>query len=236
MTTLNSLLPVRRVESQVEQLTPSGSDVALVLPSAANMLGKIWTIINSGSGSAVILVQSSSGTLLGVVNPGCSGQVTPLIDFPTLATHWQLVGTWKEYAYNTSITDADDTTSFANGLIGTTVVGPLTTGRNKRVRFKTSAQVTDQFTIEIQLGGSTAPWSVIGNGDANSAIAPIQQQGGSSGTQTYGLGFNLGNVVNGTDIDVYFGHYRFSNGGTYATAGAAWATSVGNWRVCKRIN
>lgn len=91
MTTLNSLSLLRSLESQVEQLTPTGNDIVLALPSASNMLGKIWTVINSGT-AGNILVQSSNGTLVRTVYPGTTGQVTPNINSPTLATHWEGIG------------------------------------------------------------------------------------------------------------------------------------------------
>lgn len=89
MTVLNTLTLARSVRSQVEKLSPA-VDTDLVLPSAANMVGKVWTIVNGGT--ANILVKSSGGNLVRTVYPGTAGQVTPNIDSPTTAAHWEGIG------------------------------------------------------------------------------------------------------------------------------------------------
>jgi hypothetical protein len=135
------------------------------------------------------------------------------------------------YLSNSSTSDANDTTSFVYGPAGSTFPGALTTMRNKRVRSLTPISSTTQLYLQVQVGGSTAPWSTIGNGDSDTGIVPITYQTAGAAANTYGLGFNLGNIVNGTDIDVAFGHYAYANGATYGAAGASWNTASGNWRV-----
>jgi len=62
-----------------------------------------------------------------------------------------------EYAFNTSVTDAADTTSFGYGQAGGTFPGTLTVARLKRVRFLTPIEAGDQFFIQVQESGS-GPW------------------------------------------------------------------------------
>lgn len=136
----------------------------------------------------------------------------------------------EEYASNSSTTDADDTTSFADRLSGSTFPGALTTLRRKRVRFQTPIQATDSLILEIR-SSSTDVWSAVGNGSTG-GIHPIFYQGGASASSTYGIAID-NTSINGTDVDVAFGHYVTTTGATYASAGNNWATGDGFWRVRK---
>lgn len=89
MTTLNALTPTIQVKSQVELLSPT-VDTAFLLPSAANLVGKIFTFVNSGT--AKILVQASNGSLVRTVYPSTTGQVTPNTDAPTTSAQWEGIG------------------------------------------------------------------------------------------------------------------------------------------------
>jgi len=135
-----------------------------------------------------------------------------------------------EYASNDSTTDADNTTTFVYGPVGSlipTIASTVTgTARLKRVRFQTPIQVTDDIQIELQLGG-------IGN------WIPIQTQRiyatnlQQSGTR-YGIGWT--NVSgSSTDIDVAFqrGGANASNA-TYAGAGTSMPDTAGDrYRIKK---
>lgn len=98
MATLNSLSPVRKLEHQVELLSPA-VDTSLVLPTGAGLVGRLFTIVNSGT--ANILVRSSNNDLVRTVYPSTTGQVTPNTDSPTTGAHWEGVGTaesnWRTY-------------------------------------------------------------------------------------------------------------------------------------------
>ncbi len=205
------------------------SSVVQAVYSTTTALAIVYQSAVTGARSAV--TQAAPGTIANADSIQIKAFV-PISEWAGSGTV-NVVQNDVEYAYNTSTSDAADTTSFGYGPAGTTTPGALTTLRNKRVRFKTPIQLTDQLTLEIQVGGATAPWSAIGNGDPNTGIGPLEYQGGSAGTNAYGAGLNLGSIVNGTDVDVGFGHYAFNSNASYAGAGAAWATSTANWRVRK---
>ncbi len=115
-----------------------------------------------------------------------------------------------EYAYNTSTTDANDTTSFAYGESGGLVPSAITVNRSKRVRFSRSFK---HYRAEILKSGLGA-W--VGLGD----------EGGTYAEPGVRYGTNL-TPVSSTDLDV-----TFYTGGT--TTGSTWASmnAAGTrWRV-----
>jgi hypothetical protein len=134
-----------------------------------------------------------------------------------------------EYVFNTSVSDADDSSSFGYGPAGNAVVGTLTALRQKRVRFQTPIQPTDSIWVEINASAAGNQWMPV----ADTAIFPtdvslFQIQNASS----YGVG--IGDQVSGTDVDIYFGQYSRASGATYASAGLAWGSTSGvRWRVVK---
>jgi hypothetical protein len=134
-----------------------------------------------------------------------------------------------EYAYNTSTSDAADTTSFGNGVTGNTFVGALSLGRTKRVRFLTPILATDSLSVEIQLN-SSSPWVPVRGFDGSIGAHSVMYQNGT----TYGMGVNSA-AITSTDIDVQFGQYQWASG-TYGAAGAPWSTGGGRWRVKKSGN
>jgi hypothetical protein len=130
-----------------------------------------------------------------------------------------------EFSFNTTLTDAADTTAFGYGPTGSQF-GNFTTARTKRVRFLTPFQATDQIFIEIW---EENHWKRLDSADI---VKPYHSQNGVS----YGMQLNR---ITGTttDIDVQFGAYRYSNGATFGAAGSAWS-SIDNdanfkWRVVK---
>jgi hypothetical protein len=133
-----------------------------------------------------------------------------------------------EYAYNTSTSDAADTTSFGYGPSGNTVVGALTSTRSKRVRFKSPIQVGDSLIVEVQASGG-GQWNPVVSGDPSTGIGGLTFQ-----TTSFSFGIGISTTfINATDVDVSFGKYQYSSGATYASAGTAWSTSAANWRIKK---
>lgn len=134
-----------------------------------------------------------------------------------------------EYAYNTSTSNANDTSSFGYGPIGTGFPSVATSAKTKRVRFSTPIQTTDLLTIEVSKDGS--PWMPVELGGYENAVAALQYQN----TNTYGMGFDLASI-SGTDVDVVFGIYSGASGATYAAAGGAWSgLNTYKWRVKKAV-
>jgi hypothetical protein len=127
----------------------------------------------------------------------------------------------EEYASNSSTTDADDTTSFANGIAGSavpTIALAATGSRLKTVRFQSPIQATDALIFEVQLvaGGTWLPNRV-----------PVV----SSNTAIYGVFLA---AVNSTDVNVHFGRAGATANGaaTYGATGESWTTFI-RWRVRK---
>lgn len=140
-----------------------------------------------------------------------------------------------EYAYNTSVSDADDTTSFGYGPAGTILPGgTLTARRDKTVRFKTPIATTDTVILEYQStnGSAVSAWTPIMSG------APVSEINVSNYTVqnsvTYGIGIRSGSSTI-TDVIVSFGQYAYTSGATYGAAGTNWngTTDNGNWRLKK---
>lgn len=130
-----------------------------------------------------------------------------------------------EYASNSDTSDGNDTTHFVPGPAGSTYPAALSTGRSKRIRFSTPIQPTDMVVLELQRAVGS-PWTAFQ--DAATGVGQYTAQN----TADYGVG--LSRVVgSSTDIDVVFGRYSFPSGTTFGAAGAAWATTSGNWRVKK---
>lgn len=120
-----------------------------------------------------------------------------------------------EYAWNSSTTTSDDTTSFGYGSVGiaTASFAPSgTTAVAKRVRFQTAIQDTDFLTLELYYGSKWIPI----------ADTPFAFAYNGAGDTIFGAMF-VG--VNSTDVDVKF----FSKG----NSGTSWASVGGKWRVRK---
>lgn len=126
-----------------------------------------------------------------------------------------------EYVFNTSTSDATDTTSFGYGPSGTPVPGALTAARSKRVQWLTPASSTDKIELELSNGGGFVP--------INSS--PILQSPQIQNTATYGVYFAQNSP---TQADVVFNQYYQSSGATFGAAGGAWSSiSSYRWRLKK---
>jgi hypothetical protein len=124
----------------------------------------------------------------------------------------------EEYAYNTGVTDANDTTSFGYGSVGVQFGSYSTATRTKRVRFQTPIQKTDLIEIELW---DNAAWVTQGFVTQCIAAATGMTWGPVSGSTT--------------DIDVFFGASGYS--ATPRTSAGAWSTIAASvnymWRVRK---
>lgn len=129
-----------------------------------------------------------------------------------------------EYAFNSSTTDSNDTTSFGYGP-GGTVFGSYTAARQKTVRFQTPHQENDSYQIEIFDATAWIPLGTYSN-----SVLPLTNQG----TETYGMTLD-NSSTSGTDLVVQFGKYRLTDSGTFGTAGLAWSglSASFKWRVKK---
>lgn len=131
-----------------------------------------------------------------------------------------------EYAYNTSTTDANDTTAFAYGP-GGGQFGNFTAERQKRVRLQTPFQSSDRVELQVSLNAGVT-WAEVG--EIQSYVQNFHTQNGV----TYGAGLT---IVNSTDIDANFGQYRHSSGATFGAAGTNWSSIDADpnftWRIVK---
>jgi hypothetical protein len=123
-----------------------------------------------------------------------------------------------EFAYNTSATTANDTTSFGYGPQGVLVqsFAPSgTTGIQKRVRFQTPIQSGDQLQVELSSDGGIT-WFP-------NSVAEFGFSRNDAGNTSYGIGLN---IVDTTTADIRF----YSQ----ATPGASWSGYTAyRWRVRK---
>ena len=120
------------------------------------------------------------------------------------------------YAFNTDVTDANDTTSFGYGPAGQQANYTFTAVRDKRVRFLTPIQSTDKITFEVSGDRITwlePPWNTPGGYD-------IYSYDGS-------VGFIL-EEVNSTDVDVKFTRYISGTNN--------WSVDTFYWRLSKSSN
>jgi hypothetical protein len=167
----------------------------------------------------------TGSTLFGASN-GVSYDIA--VPIANLNTNVILGAGREEYAFNTSVADADDTTSFgygAQGQVMTTTV--MTSNRTKTVRFTTPIQPTDVLILEVS--PDRVSWSAINGG---TPVATLAQEYQTQNTATYGIGLYASGSST-TDVKVRFGQYCLANGATYGAAGASWAGSTGYWRVRK---
>lgn len=133
-----------------------------------------------------------------------------------------------EYAYNTDVTDAANTSAFGYGPAGTPFPGStFTAARNKTVRFQTPISSSDVISMEIQpLGAGTDGWvPLVGSGTA----ASTNVQGLVLQNATY-YGAGIHSVSSSTDVIVRLGQYAFASGATYAAAGTNWDGTSDNYR------
>lgn len=127
-----------------------------------------------------------------------------------------------DYASNSSTADANDTTSFAFGPLGSALPGALTATRTRTVRFGTPHQNGTKFYFEYQPAG-TGAWIPLVAKDQTNGITNFESQN----AVTYGARVAQ---LNSTDVQVVFGQYAFPSGATYGSAGASWTTVTASTR------
>lgn len=125
-----------------------------------------------------------------------------------------------EYAFNSSTSTSNDTTSFAYGPEGKTIEAFAPAGTatvSKRIRFQSPIQETDQVSLQIKPDGDDF-WTEVGN-------TFMDNQSNDAGTTVYGV--RLAQVAgNNTDVDVVFN--------SAANVSNAWSTlSAYRWRAVK---
>lgn len=120
-------------------------------------------------------------------------------------------GAQVEYAFNTSTTDADDTTSFGYGPTGVTFGSFSTATRTKRVRFQYPIQSDDILIVELR-ENATAPWF------------PAANTIGTSLSATTGIAISY---VNSTDVDILFGSAGYA--ASVRSSAGAWSGIAGTW-------
>jgi len=135
-----------------------------------------------------------------------------------------------EFASNSSTTNTSDTTSFAYGSAGSSVLTstPATEIISKRVKFTTTVKDTDLLMIEIR-GSTTGHWFPLYSEAAGSnLICGLQQQNG----KYYGIGFHE-TPFSSTEIDIIFGKYRNNSSGTFGGVSPNTWPAGFFWRVRK---
>jgi hypothetical protein len=132
-----------------------------------------------------------------------------------------LLTNFTEYAYNSSTTTSNDTTSFGYGASGVLIQSFAPAGSasvTKRVRFTQAIATSDILVLEFSYNGG--PWY---------ELSSTGQQAGYNGTAYYGAGPSIAKV-NSTDIDILF-YAKADDGGT------PWSyynsTTPTMWRVRK---
>jgi hypothetical protein len=152
-------------------------------------------------------------------------------DFEVPIAEWSGSGTINvaqndvEYAYNSSVTDAADTTSFAYGPAGGQF-GNFTAARAKRVQFQTAIQPTDVITLEVTRDSGVTWVPAVSSG----LISDYEAQNGVE----YGVAVVTQST---TQVDVEFKTYRYASGATWGSAGTSYAAidndPVYRWRLRK---
>jgi hypothetical protein len=189
----------------------------------------VMVLVSTASGTytdASAAVLSTTVPMTWAVNDCISCEFSmPIVGW---SSNIQTIQASTEYASNSSVADAADTTSFAYGpsgsvgLFGTTA---LSDDRKKRCRFLSAIQPTDVITLSIWDGLGWTPHYM--NGINGSFMYTIQ------GTSVYGIYID---VVNTTDVDVGFCRYARATGLTFGAAGEDWSTysNTTRWRLEKR--
>lgn len=125
-----------------------------------------------------------------------------------------------EYAFNTGLADANDTTSFGYGPAGTVIQNAtITAARTRLVRFQTPIQPTD--TVILEISDDQATWMPFQQEDVN-----LTGNGRFHNlNQADGIGFGI-TSMGGTDVTVEFQQYRVAGSNN-------WSANLGFWRLKK---
>lgn len=217
-----------------------GEAVARV--SGADQTGTAMATINAGTGGVWVTSQGVADAWSRTIPVTWASGQNIGISFRVPITQWTsgvvLANSAIEYASNTGMGDATDTTSFYNGANGASVpTVTYTANRTKRVRFLTAISHTDTLILQINLKGDSLEWQNM----------PAFTDVGGAGYCNYQVqgsvdyGFGKINPVSGssTDADIVFAQYRYPTGATFASAGGSWSslgTFTPRWRIVKVSN
>jgi len=226
--TINSSAQLKIVGTcATQRLTTSGNlNAALVFVASGQTTNVSFT--NVADGTTKNLSEINSTAIFGNNVEQSLYFEVPISEWENLGTTTLAERTLEEYASNSNTSDTNDLTSFINGPDGSTMPGPLTAIRFKRVRFQSPILPTDTIFLETRRT-TTSAWSVLTSSyDATSGFGSLQRQN----ITAYGM--NIDSVqVGSTDLNVTFGQYLYPSGATYGSAGTNWSTSSGYWRVRK---
>lgn len=197
-------------------------------------------------GYVTLGVQASGSGGLAKINGNAFGNSEVLsfefeVPIAGLGVNANLASDFVEYAYNSSATDADDTSSYVNGpsaIVGAT--GPirtttLTAMRKKRCVWLRAMQPNDEITLEIWDGYA---WfevdyaGVFSTGGGTRSIPFLSAAAAMASNTIVGMGLIS---VNSTTVDVIFGKYAVSD---YASNSSEWSSTnflTGTkWRLKKK--
>lgn len=219
-----------KVNSNTESMIGSG------YASDASDSSRRYLIIARRSGTVIVFEGDEDATSSGGSNPFpwaasdtfTVGAIVPIAEWAGSTVG--LSNSRVEYAYNTTLTDASDTTSFGYGPGGTQFAN-FTASRNKRVRFQNPIQPTDMILFQFTTD-SGATWFNLGS--KNDIVCPFEQD------DTVAYGVKLDPVAGGTDVDANFRLYRNSITTTFAGGASSYADidndPVYKWRIVKSSN
>lgn len=215
----------------ITELNDSGSTNyfgGLRFSSTTAVQPRIWTD-DSGAGTLYIDSQSIDTSTNNPITFGSGDFV--LIKFQVPIANWssniQLSSSNVEYASNSGMGNAADTTSFINDPNGSPIPAVTYTGpRAKRVRFKNPIQTSDTIELQVKINPAQSTWytfaATYADVGSTQTIAPWNTG--------IGYGFGISIVVNSTDVDVTFDQNA-------SAAGTTWnASNTSRWRVVKYSN
>lgn len=217
--------------------------------------GKFWTgrayVLESNNTISIQGADGGLGSSAGALTTNWAGNTTAASNVPTGAalannnyvlvrmSNIPIVG-WssnvtmanravEEYASNSSVTNTDDTTSFAYGMAGSAVISSNPAGAiKKRIRFTQARQPGDILLVEVAPTGSD--WVVLNGIIGSSALlAPFKYT--EANTTVTGIG--APEWVNATDVDVRIGTNGYYNNGSVRENWSALNSAGFKWRVRK---
>jgi len=191
----------------------SGDDTDIngaVLYFSAGNPNTIYWARTSGSG----VLETANGTALGATGDSFTiyGSI-PIAEWAGSSVNLSVAK--AEYAFNTSVTDADDTASFGYGPSGQVANYTFGANREKTVRFLTDIQPTDHIVFqgsEDRINWHELPFLT----SADATIGNLNS--------TTGVSLKV-DTSNNTDVIVLWGRYR--------TGTTAWSAATLYWRVVK---
>ncbi|HYX39926.1 MAG TPA: hypothetical protein VE954_43070 [Oligoflexus sp.] len=139
-------------------------------------------------------------------------------------------GAQVEYAYNSSTTNTDDTTSFAYGSTGGSLLGsnPAAGGCVKRVRFQNPIQSDDLIVVEVSPLNDGKWFSLPAIDSSQFPLENLHQEG----SNFFGLGVYQTAGLASNEIALKFGQYPDSH--TTDSAGYNWSSyTAWKYRVRK---